>query len=269
MSFSNSLPVYIVDAFTNSAFGGNPAAVCLLDAQKSDAWLQKVAAEFNLSETAFLLHEHENRWNLRWFTPTCEVNLCGHATLASAHTLISELNVNFSELIFSSLSGDLKAKIEGNFVILDFPRITTLKVTEIPEMISALNIKYTDVYLAGEDFIIEVASEQEVRCYEPEIAKIAQIKTRGIILTAPSESNERDFVSRFFAPRAGIDEDPVTGSAHCSLGDLWSKKLNKNQLRAEQVSARKGILGINVYETRVELSGQCVTFLKGEILNNR
>ena len=268
---NKSLPAYIVDAFTNKAFGGNPAAVCILNETKTDQWQQQVAAEFNLSETAFLLQEKDNRWNLRWFTPTCEIKLCGHATLASTHVLLNELKLPYSTIIFSSLSGDLQATIyhgqNGAQIKLDFPRILCNKLEEIPPAINALGLHPRAAYSADEDIILEWANEADVSNYCPDFVAISNITvTRGIIITAKSATNERDFVSRFFAPRAGINEDPVTGAAHCSLADLWSNKLERNKLRAEQLSIRRGILDLVVHETRVELIGSCVTVLRGELV---
>ena len=265
------LPAYIVDAFTNKAFGGNPAAVCILNNTRTDQWLQQVAAEFNLSETAFLLQEKDNRWNLRWFTPTCEIKLCGHATLAATHVLLNELKLPYSTIVFSSLSGDLQATIHdvknAAQIKLDFPRIFCNKIDQVSAAINALGLKQVGAYSAGEDIILELADEADVLNYHPDFVAVSNITTiRGLIITAKSATLERDFVSRFFAPSIGINEDPVTGAAHCSLADLWSKKLGKNNLRAEQLSTRRGILDLVVHDKRVELIGSCVTILKGELV---
>ena len=256
---------FVVDAFTHHAFGGNPAAVCILKETLADQQLQKIAAEFNLSETAFLLHLSNNRWQLRWFTPTCEINLCGHATLAAAYVLANELHLKHEEFIFSTRSGDLMASAQGDVITLNFPKIIPQALQTVPPAINQLALKSSAVYQAGEDIIIEVASEAEVLAYIPDIEKIMQVETRGIILCAASDNNERDFVSRFFAPRAGINEDPVTGSAQCSLAVLWSQKLNKTHLRAEQLSARRGHLMLRVLESRVLLIGQCVIVMRGAL----
>jgi len=265
----NNIPFYVVDAFTQKTFSGNPAAIVILQSPKPDEWLQKVAAEFNLSETAFLWLRHNNEWQLRWFTPRCEVKLCGHATLAAAHVLIRELRLQVTELVFSTLSDQLSASIKGTEIYLDFPKVEPSLLTRIflhDEMnLQALGFHATAYYQAGEDIIIELNSEIDVGEYRPDIEKIARINTRGIILTAPSDTPDRDFVSRFFAPRAGINEDPVTGSAHCSLGVLWSRKLNKHSLRAEQLSSRRGDLKIEIIHDRVHLIGNCVTFSQGHI----
>lgn len=265
---SKSQPYFVVDAFTHKRFSGNPAAVCVLEEEKNDDWLQAVAAEFNLSETAFLWHEQHNQWKLRWFTPSCEVKLCGHATLASAHVLARELRVNYSKLLFSTLSGILIANINKTTIELTFPKIEPKLFSRIYLDKDEVGIKQLELnalayYQVGEDILIELANEEEVLSYQPNFEKIARINTRGIILTAPSSNTNRDFVSRFFAPRAGINEDPVTGSAHCSLAVLWSKKLNKTSLRAEQLSQRRGFLELGVFQEHVSLIGESLTFSKG------
>ncbi len=261
---------FIVDAFTQKAFGGNPAAVCILSEIMPDYWLQQIAAEFNLSETAFLLHQSDNLWQLRWFTPSCEMKLCGHATLASAHILATELQLPNQEFIFSTLSGILKANVDKDKIRLDFPKIQLELLSRIflyneDTGINQLNLNIAAAYRAGEDILLELESEADVLHYQPDFTKISKINTRGVIITAKSATDDRDFVSRFFAPRVGINEDPVTGSAHCSLANLWSKKLGKNILRAEQLSKRRGILDLVVHDTRVELIGSCVTVLKGNL----
>jgi PhzF family phenazine biosynthesis protein len=270
MSHHQPIPYFVVDAFTNKPFSGNPAAVVILKDPKTDEWLQQVAAEFNLSETAFLWHQENNKWNLRWFTPTCEVNLCGHATLASAHVLSRELGIAHEEFLFSTLSGFLSAKINTASITLSFPKIEPKLFSRIylhrdDVGIKQLNLEFVACYQAGEDIIIEASSEDEVLNYNLEIEKISRIDARGIILTAPSKNTERDFVSRFFAPRAGIDEDPVTGSAHCSLAVLWNKKLGKLSLGAEQLSQRRGFLKLEVHQECVSITGEAVTFARGSL----
>lgn len=264
------IPFFVVDAFTQKPFSGNPAAVCILSGPKTDDWLQQVAAEFNLSETAFLWHEQNNQWKLRWFTPTCEVKLCGHATLASAHVLARELKLQHAEFIFSTLSGSLTAKVDKETITLNFPKVEPKLFSKIylhkdDVGIKELNLDIVAAYQAGEDIIVELAHEDEVLNYSPELDKLAKINTRGIILTAPSKNDKRDFVSRFFAPRFGINEDPVTGSAHCSLAVLWSKKLGKSSLHAEQLSQRRGFLELGVYQEHISLTGKCVTFAQGNM----
>lgn len=270
------LPYFVIDAFTVAApfthkpFSGNPAAVCILNEPKTDDWLQQVAAEFNLSETAFLWHQHENQWKLRWFTPTCEVKLCGHATLASAHVLARELKLPHAEFSFSTLSGILTAEVDEQTITLSFPKVEPKLFSRIylhsdNVGIKELNLDIVAAYQAGEDIIVELAYEDEVLNYSPELDKLAKIETRGIILTAPSKNADRDFVSRFFAPRFGINEDPVTGSAHCSLAILWSKKLGKSSLRAEQLSKRRGFLELVVHQEHISLIGECLAFSKGNM----
>lgn len=263
-------PYFVVDAFTHQPFSGNPAAVCVLSEPKTDSWLQAVAAEFNLSETAFLWHEHNNQWKLRWFTPKCEVRLCGHATLASAHVLARELKRQDSEFIFSTLSGYLIAKVDKHTITLNFPKIEPKLFSGIylhrnEVGIKQLNLDIVAAYQAGEDIIIELTHEAEVLEYSPELEKISKIAARGIIITAPSNTKSRDFVSRFFAPSYGINEDPVTGSAHCSLAVLWSQKLGKSSLRAEQLSERRGFLKLDVHQEHVCLIGASMTFSKGTL----
>lgn len=265
-----SIPSFVVDAFTSTLFSGNQAAVCILQEHKPDHWLQRVAAEFNLSETAFLRQIDDNRWHLRWFTPTCEIKLCGHATLASAHVLINELKYNYSEIIFSTLSGDLYAYVSADKIKLDFPRTSISAINEKRADIDALGLQQVASYKAGEDILIELIDAEAVQNYQPDFTKLAAIHARGVIITAAvgaAATNQKDidFVSRFFAPNSGINEDPVTGSAHCALASLWSEKLGKKSLRAKQVSARTGILDVVCHEDRVDLIGNCVTFLKGNI----
>jgi PhzF family phenazine biosynthesis protein len=270
MTDNQTLPYFVVDAFTHKPFSGNPAAVCILDEPKTDDWLQKIAAQFNLSETAFLWHQKDNQWLLRWFTPSYEVRLCGHATLASAHVLSNELNLPYAEFLFSTLSGILVAVVDEENISLNFPKIQPKLFSGIhlhndDVGIKQLNLNIVAAYQAGEDIIVELATEAEVLNYSPEIEKLAKIETRGVIITAPAKNDERDFVSRFFAPRAGIDEDPVTGSAHCSLAILWSKKLGKQSLRAEQLSQRGGFLEVDVHQEHVSLIGKSLTFSKGTL----
>lgn len=265
-----SIPSFVVDAFTSTLFSGNQAAVCILQEHKPDHWLQRVAAEFNLSETAFLRQIDNNRWHLRWFTPTCEIKLCGHATLASAHVLINELKYDYDEIIFSTLSGDLYAYVDAGKIKLDFPRTDISRITESRADIAALGLQPIASYKAGEDILIELASAEDVQNYQPDFFKVAAVHARGVIITAAVNTKSPnnigvDFVSRFFAPNVGINEDPVTGSAHCALASLWSEKLGKISLRAKQVSARTGILDVVCHETRVDLIGNCVTFLRGNI----
>ncbi|MGZ5440908.1 MAG: PhzF family phenazine biosynthesis protein [Thermoanaerobaculia bacterium] len=251
-----------IDAFTSQAFRGNPAAVCLLDRERDEAWMQDVAAEMNLSETAFLLRRDDGDYSLRWFTPAVEVALCGHATLASAHALYEEHGLG--SVRFHTKSGVLTANRVGNAIELDFPS-TPEQFAEAPEgLLESLGIA-APVYVGRNkfDFIVEVASDNEVRALEPDHARLRRIPVRGVIVT--SRSTSFDFVSRFFAPGSGIDEDPVTGSAHCCLTPYWSAKLGKNEMIAYQASRRGGVVHVRLAGDRVKLSGEAVTVLRGEL----
>lgn len=253
--------IYQVDAFTDQPFKGNPAAVCILDAEPSERYMQDIAAEMNLAETAFLLPMNDG-YSLRWFTPSSEVDLCGHATLASAHILMQRGYIRQGqEVKFYTKSGLLTAKEDEGFIQLNFPA-TPEKEAEAPDILAeALNIK--PVYIGKNifDYIIEVVSEDTVRNIMPDFAKLMKVHMRGVIVTA--KSLEYDFVSRFFAPEIGIFEDPVTGSAHCCLGPYWSKKLGKNEFIAYQASSRGGVLKVKVVDDRVLISGKAVTVMEG------
>lgn len=271
---------YVVDAFTDRAFGGNPAAVVILDQQLADDQLQTIAAEFNLSETAFLhrLGGRElggGRWHLRWFTPKVEVELCGHATLASAHALWREKGESGDKLVFSTLSGELAVRRndgdgpDGNLV-LAFPAKEPTLISLSADLLDQLHLEPLAVVRAGNKCLVEVASPNLVRDYRADAAVITQLPDHGMILTAKNTSMEfsvngkpADFVSRFFAPAVGIPEDPVTGSAHCVLGPYWSAKLGKNELTAKQISERGGILQLHVTDERVFIGGQAVTVMAG------
>jgi len=258
------MKIYQVDAFTEKPFRGNPAAVCVLDRQVEDAWMQNVAKEMNLSETAFLLSNGEG-YNLRWFTPTSEVDLCGHATLASAHILWERGYLNKEqEAKFFTKSGLLSAKMSDGWIQLDFP-VTLEKETEAPaELISSLGVEPIYVGKNIFDYLIEVESEDIVKNIRPDFIKLMKVPMRGVIVTAKSE--EYDFVSRFFAPGIGIFEDPVTGSAHCCLGPYWMKKLKKDTFTAYQASERGGILKVQIAGERVLISGKAVTVMEGQLL---
>ncbi len=258
-----TLAAFVVDAFTNKPFAGNPAAVCVLNEEKSDAWMQAVAAEFNLSETAFLLQRDSDLWDLRWFTPTREVNLCGHATLASAHVLANELLIPRTTYRFATRSGELRASSLADGFQLDFPRINVQALT--PDNFEALlGREHLGLYSAGEDFMMVLANEKAVAQFHPNIPAIKQLLCRGLIVTAHA-SEDADFVSRFFAPAFGIDEDPVTGSTHCALGDYWSQKLNKNRLIARQISARGGELRVEIQADRTLLEGDALTTIRTQL----
>jgi PhzF family phenazine biosynthesis protein len=253
-----------VDAFTDRPFAGNPAAVCLLSSPRDDAWMQAVAREMNLSETAFLLPVQDG-FSLRWFTPLVEVDLCGHATLASAHVLWETCALKADEQArFHTRSGLLTAQRQGGWIELDFPSDPVQPVTSPPELLKALGV--TPAFVGkGRYYLVEVESEEAVRRLAPDFALLAKV-ARGVAVTSRSSSPEYDFASRFFAPSVGINEDPVTGSVHCSLGPYWSAKLKKRELTAYQASSRGGVLRLRVGGPRVYIGGQAVTVLRGELL---
>jgi PhzF family phenazine biosynthesis protein len=231
---SQSMRLLQIDAFTDTAFQGNPAAVCILDRERDAAWMQNVAREMNLSETAFLLH-HQDGFALRWFTPAVEVDLCGHATLASAHALWEE-RILETEVRFHTRSGLLTATQNGEWIELDFPAKPE-EAAEAPALLlEALGATPTYVGRNQFDYLVEVASEEEVRALDPDHHRLRTIPVRGVIVTARSSDPRFDFVSRFFAPGSGVDEDPVTGSAHCALTPYWAKKLGKTEMTAYQAS---------------------------------
>jgi PhzF family phenazine biosynthesis protein len=261
-----SFPLFVVDAFTDRPFSGNPAAVCLLPAWPEKSWLQAVAAEMNLSETAFLV-KTTNGFDLRWFTPAVEVDLCGHATLASAHVIWHHGYAEpGGQLSFATRSGALKAQQRDGEIELDFPLTPAKPEAAPPGLIEALGIAATYVGKNRFDYLIEVESDAAVRLLKPDFKRLATLPMRGVIVTAKSSDPQFDFVSRFFAPGAGIDEDPVTGSAHCCLGDHWRRRLGKNELLAFQASRRGGIVRVRVTEDRAYLAGKAVTISKGELL---
>ncbi len=257
------MKIYQIDAFTNQLFGGNYAAVCPLDEWLDDEILQKIAIENNYPETAFFIPDDEN-FHLRWFTPAYEVDLCGHATLATAHMIFQHTDYNRSEVIFNSRSGALKVtKQEDGWLQMDFPALE-LKQIEAPQaLIDGLGQTPIEVYNSM-DILAVFETEADIAALAPDFRTIAQLQTRGIICTA--KGDEVDFVSRFFAPQAGIDEDPVTGSAHSQLTPYWAKQLNKNKLSARQISKRGGELRCIYNGDRVLISGQAVTYLIGEIV---
>jgi PhzF family phenazine biosynthesis protein len=257
--------LFHIDAFTDRPFAGNPAAVCLLPAWKDPRWLQAVAREMNLSETAFLVKQLEH-FDLRWFTPSVEVDLCGHATLAAAHVLWEQGQATSKEIRFSTRSGILKASREGDAIELDFPLQPEVAAAPPPGLLDALGISARYVGRSQFDYLVEVGSEAELRGIVPDFKRLATVPVRGIIVTSASDEPRFDFVSRFFAPASGVDEDPVTGSAHCCLGDFWSKRLGKTEFVAFQASSRGGVVKVRVVKDRVLLGGQAVTVVKGELL---
>jgi PhzF family phenazine biosynthesis protein len=259
------IPIYQVDAFTDRPFAGNPAAVCLLHAPAQPEWMQAVANEMNLAETAFV-HSEGDGYRLRWFTPAVEVELCGHATLATAHVLWARGELaQGEEARFYTLSGLLTARQEAEWITLDFPANDAKEASPAPGLIEALGVRPLFVGRDQFDYLVQVGTEAEVRAATPDFAGLRRIPVRGVIVTSRAEGDGFDFVSRFFAPGAGIDEDPVTGSAHCSLGPYWSRKLGKQEFVAYQASARGGVVRVRLVGERVLLGGQAVTVLQGEL----
>ena len=261
-----SIHIFQVDAFTDKAFSGNPAAVCLLEHSMPDDWMLKLAQEMNLSETAFLL-PHETSYSLRWFTPKTEVKLCGHATLASAHVLFeNNLVPTHQPIQFYTLSGNLFAQSTSAGIQLDFPSLPSQPMKQWPTAIlDGLGVKPVAVHAFGNKHLIEVATEIEVRDLQPDFNALPQLPGRGVAVTAKAEGSDYDFVSRYFAPWVGINEDPVTGSAHCTLGPYWAKKLGKTILRAYQASKRGGSMQIRVTPERTYLIGEARTIFHGEM----
>ncbi len=260
------MKIFQVDAFTDKPFSGNPAGVCILEKPADESWMQNVAMEMNLSETAFLSPE-EDGFNLRWFTPKMEVNLCGHATLASAHILFTEGYLKPGQRAdFHTKSGLLRAELKGGWIELDFPRLSEEPVESPTDLARGLGAKSLYVGKCGFMYLAELESEEVVRALKPDFSILGKSEIGSVIVTSRASTKGYDFVSRFFAPIVGIDEDPVTGSAHCCLGPYWSKKLGKNEFVAFQASARGGVLKVRVTGDRVFLGGRAVTVLKGEIL---
>jgi PhzF family phenazine biosynthesis protein len=259
-------PIVTVDAFTDRAFAGNPAAVCVLDAPRSDDWMQSVAREMNLAETAFLVRCGDE-FGLRWFTPSIEVDLCGHATLASAHVLWEQGYLPWSaEAQFHTRSGLLKATSSNGWITLDFPATPPQPAEPPVDLAQALGVPIRFSALTPFDYLVEVESEATVRGLAPDMGMLAQLGRRGVIVTSRSATLGHDFVSRFFGPAVGIPEDPVTGSAHCALGPLWGERLGKSSLVGYQASPRGGLVKVTLVGDRVRLSGQAVTIMRGELL---
>jgi PhzF family phenazine biosynthesis protein len=258
-----------VDAFTNKPFSGNPAAVCVLSSPQSDVWMQNIAQEMNLSETAFLLAEGDG-FNLRWFTPSVEVPLCGHATLASAHVLWSEGHLASEKSAkFYTKSEILIATKKDDWIELDFPAHPSEQIEKIPQLSAALGIDCVGVYQNSLGYLVEVASAEIVRTMQPNFSELLKLPISQVIVTSlGDEGSEFDFVSRFFAPGLGINEDPVTGSAHCYLVPFWHKRIPKEQFMAYQASSRGGILKVSykIDDSRVLISGQAITTMRGELV---
>jgi PhzF family phenazine biosynthesis protein len=255
------LPIFQVDAFSSKVFAGNPAAVCPLEEWLSDEILQAIAAENNLAETAFFVRQSD-RFHLRWFTPACEVDLCGHATLASALVLFKELNESGDVIRFDTKSGELSVRRYGDRFALDFPSRPPQPTEVHPELLPALGGAPVEI-LAARDYLVRFATEQDVLDLSPNLEMLKGIDKFAVIVTAPG--NDADFVSRFFAPAKGVPEDPVTGSAHCTLIPYWADKLGKSVLHARQVSKRGGELFCTLNGNRVEIAGRGALFLKGTI----
>jgi PhzF family phenazine biosynthesis protein len=257
--------IYQVDAFTDRIFSGNPAGVCILSAPRDDIWMLNVAKEMNLSETAFLIAQG-NGFNLRWFTPKREVDLCGHATLASAHILWETGILKTGEdARFFTKSGLLTASKKADLIELDFPSEEDSETSAPNELLEGLKVKPKYVGKNRMDYIVEIASENEVRDLDPDFEMLKKIDAKGIIVTSVSNTPEYDFVSRFFAPAYGIAEDPVTGSAHCCLGPYWKRKLNRIEFNAFQASERGGFLKVRIEKERVFISGKAVTVFCAEM----
>lgn len=260
-----STPIIQVDAFTAEPFKGNPAAVCLLSTPRDEPWMQAVAGEMNLSETAFLLPRPDG-WSLRWFTPVAEVDLCGHATLASAHVLFQRGLLAASDVArFHTRSGLLTAAQTLNRIELDFPATPAIPTEAPAHLTEALGV--TPCYIARSDFdyLVEVESEALLRELSPDFAQLRVVNARGVIVTARSDTKAFDFVSRFFAPSVGVNEDPVTGSAHCCLAPFWASRLGQQSFTAYQASRRGGILHVQLRGDRVLLAGEAVTVFEGTL----
>ena len=262
------LRLFQVDAFTDRVFGGNPAAVVPLDAWLPDHTLQAIALENNLAETAFFVGDNdgETDFHLRWFTPAIEVDLCGHATVAAAHVLFTHLDWPRSDVRFKTKSGAVSCRSEAGRLVLDFPAQPGRPADVTQEIVDALGGSPVEVR-AADNLLVVYASEGELASLTPEAKKVAALDTFGVIITAPADADDVDFVSRFFAPRAGIDEDPVTGSAHCTLVPYWAERLGKQDLHARQISSRRGELFCchRPDAGRVDIAGRAVTFLQGTI----
>jgi PhzF family phenazine biosynthesis protein len=257
------ISIYQADAFTDELFGGNPAAICPLDNWLPDEVMQKIAIENNLAETAFFVKTN-NGYKLRWFTPEYEIDLCGHATLASAHILFTELGYKGNTINFETIkAGILSVTKEGDKYAMDFPSRPAIHIEPPIGLAEALSEKQPIEVLRSRDYFLVYENEDDIKEIIPDFFALSKMDTVGVIVTAPGKNV--DFVSRFFAPGAGIPEDPVTGSAHCNLIPYWADKLGKNQLHAYQLSARKGELWCELAGERVIIKGKAVTYLKGEI----
>jgi PhzF family phenazine biosynthesis protein len=259
--------IYQVDAFADRPFSGNPAGVCILEGTAPEQWMQAVAGEMNVAETAFLVRRDDGAYDLRWFTPTVEVDLCGHATLASAHILWEERILPVDERArFHTKSGQLVAWREADTIRMDFPSESVTAGPAPNELTEALGVPFSFAGKNRMDWLVEVADEATVLAVCPELRPLVKLGGRGVIVTARSATPERDFVSRFFAPAAGVDEDPVTGSAHCALAPYWAGKLGKNELTGYQASSRGGTVLCTITGDRVVLGGRAITVLRAKLL---
>lgn len=255
------VPIFQIDAFASSLFTGNPAAVCPLEQWLPDALLQKIAAENNLAETAYFVRS-ESGYHLRWFTPIVEVDLCGHATLAAAWVILNELNPKAVSVSFQSRGGPLSVSRRGDIYTLNFPASIPERLPPNPQLEDALGCPIVELW-GARDYVAVLASEQAVRSVKPSMEKLKKLDRFAVVVTA--QGKDYDCVSRFFAPAEGIDEDPVTGSAHCTLAPFWAARLNRNPIRAFQASSRGGEVHCEVLGDRVLLSGTAVKFLEGTI----
>lgn len=261
------MQLYVIDAFTNRPFAGNPAAVCLLPTPVSDDWMRLVAREMQLSETAFL-YAVEGGYALRWFTPATEVELCGHATLASAHMLWdSGMLAREEPARFHTQSGWLTCRCAGSWIEMDFPALPVVETAPPAALLDGLDVEPLFVGFTGCRWLVDVQEAGEVRELHPNIARLAELAVGRVIITARDETGAYDFISRFFAPGAGVAEDPVTGSAHCALGPYWQTRLGKSDFTAYQASARGGVVRVSVRGERVLLGGQAVTMSRVELLH--
>ena len=259
--------VQVIDAFTSRPFEGNPAAVCLLSEMPDETLMQAIAAEMNLSETAFVVPEGEQEYRIRWFTPAAEVDLCGHATLASAHALWESGQVAGEEISFVCKSGRLGARRDGETIVLDFPAKPAASCDPPEGLLEALGVARPEhVARSQYDYLVVLKSAEEVRKLAPDFGVLTRVKARGVIVTAPAEDGAgHDFVSRFFAPAVGVNEDPVTGSAHCCLAVYWSERLGKSRMLAHQASRRGGEVRVEHRGDRVDLGGSAVTVMSGTL----
>lgn len=263
MKEQKTLSLFQVDAFTDRPFHGNPAAVIPLHGPLTDTLMQSIAAENNLSETVFVSSRPApGHYDLRWFTPTVEVELCGHATLATAHVLFNELGVEQPVLHFHTRSGELPvSKRDGGWLVMRLPRQTATVCDAPANVAAALNIQ-PEKWLSGANYMAVYDSEQQIQQLQPDMRRLSDVRDRGLICTALSDAADTDFVSRFFAPNFGIDEDPVTGSAHCMLVPYWANRLGQQKLMARQISARGGQLACRLLDKQVEVAGQAVTYFR-------